>query len=507
MKKKKNNKAKKIEAKKNSFSPKGDKKFIIQSDGKGIWGIDYTNGNSIGVQINNGTNPYKSNINIDNDNLTDTHGISYEDDFTNIDNQISASKNKKPKIFISHCGDDKEIMTWFHATIIPALSDVADVFSTYTDENGTVAGDKLAEVLRSSLNDSVIMISMITDSYLRSEVCLEEISTFWYLDYKKIIPIVFNKSNGKNYLSRLTNETLIYIDKELTSEKCTDKLLASLSKFGIDVYGGKHDSFNRFMVRKNAILKFFQNAEQAVASRPYIGSGNFYNDAIKYLELSGIEKFNNNPVPLVELYNKLLGSDEIIMLGTTVLHTINSLSTEYISELLIKGTKITILLPEKQSEYISDIALIGTPHFHKMHFKKLKKEFAVTIRNLILDVKEADRKTKKDKKWIRHHINLGCSRNLLRQTIIIARKGNELWGITSLNVPPVKPISGTPTIVFKGTIDDNKDFNSFEQSFALKIYKHIKKIRKIAKKHGKKTWFEITSDAKPSDIKFDTTIK
>lgn len=400
-------------------------------------------------------------------------------------------KKDKMQIFVSHCCDDKRIMKTFHNTVALVLLGEAKVYSSFTDENSTRASEYLSPELRKNLSESSVMIAIITDSYLRSEVCIAEISTFWF-QKKPVIPIVFNDSIGKDFLRRVFHEDLIYIDAELSPEVCATKLIKALEKYRIRVYNEKKDR-----LRVKATRFFFKCAKQSEATRAYIGSGTYYNTVVQFCQQSGIEKLDINSIPLDEIKKNLYNKDEVIMLGTTLNNIIDQLTTTYISNLVIRGSEITILVPNKESDYISDIALIETPFSHELKRDELKKEFDCMVDNLILNVQAANNSKLKNTSSV-YHINLGCSRTLLRQTVILGRKGERVWGICSFNIPPVKPINGTPTIVFSGSL--KKD------ATAKTLYNYVDSIRKIAKNSGKETWFEITSDTKPEEIKFDTAL-
>ena len=89
-------------------------------------------------------------------------------------------------------------------------------------------------------------------------------------------------------------------------------------------------------------------------------------------------------------------------------------------------------------------------------------------------------------------------RSLLRQTVILGKKDDKIWGICSFNIPLVKPVNGTPTIVFSGSLKKNVT--------ARTMYNYVNAIRSLAQKHGK-TWYEITNNTKLQDIKFDVGLK
>lgn len=117
--------------------------------------------------------------------------------------------------FVSHCSSDKAIMQCFSTLVNKYYSKIA-VFNTFDEKHTTKAGEDRSDTIKAHLKKSSAMIAMITDSYLRSTICISEISAFWYAS-KLVIPIVFNGKTGTDFLFELFGKDIIYINS--TAEK------------------------------------------------------------------------------------------------------------------------------------------------------------------------------------------------------------------------------------------------------------------------------------------------
>ena len=121
---------------------------------------------------------------------------------------------RKIGCFVSHCSSDAVIMNNLSALIEEICIQPRCFFNTFQEKNAIFAGDERSEALRKNLEKSDLMIAVITDSYLRSIICISELSSFWFMS-KKVIPIIFNGENGKKHLFELFGKDIIFIDAKV----------------------------------------------------------------------------------------------------------------------------------------------------------------------------------------------------------------------------------------------------------------------------------------------------
>ena len=376
-----------------------------------------------------------------------------------MDNSSTLSK----KCFLSHSSRD-----------VKFLNDLEKLFRSYYDKDvysffytsgvvdSTYIGDKRSDAIRKALQESDIMIAVITDSYLRSIICIQEISVFWYLN-KPIIPIVFDK-DSKDFLAELMGEDIIYIDLENKEKENIElnasKMINSMTNNGFIVSDKDQARID--------LIGLFTQSEQGRPQRPYIGSGENYHNIDQYCEEYGINLFKNTNLPLNELIRRIKGCDHLYILVTTGSNLINALSSEFLPSALAEGMSLTVLLPNRRSSFISDVAEIEAPEDCEKHADRFEREFDSVIYNLKNCLKRATAINPDNC----GEVYLGCSYNLIRQTVILAIQNDKIWGWLSITLPPKRTVDGTPSFEFSASVGS--------VSAGKLIYDHIISIRDLA---------------------------
>ncbi|MBQ9868616.1 MAG: toll/interleukin-1 receptor domain-containing protein [Ruminococcus sp.] len=375
-------------------------------------------------------------------------------------------RNKKKKqIFVSHCSDDKDIMQAFSKYIEPIFERQITFFNTSGNKNTTKPGEVLSESLKRNINKSDAVIALITDSYLRSEVCLAELSACWFAN-KKIIPIIFNGNEGADIVKKIFGKNIIYIDSLLPEKQCAINLLNAFVRLKIR-FKELHDKRLALLLS----ILFFKNAKQTPAHRSFIGSKYQYESTIRYCNEYGIKQICNIGVPFSKIKEELSKMDEIFILSSTGENIINGLSADFITNHISKGKDITVIVAKSDSDFINDLANIEFPIDPELNKKRLNNSLENVLINLEICYQQSPAKTK-------GKIYLENFSTLLRQTIILGKKENYVWGLCSLTLPPLKTIDGPPTMVFSGSIK--------EQNMAKTMYEHVCKIDEYAKQHNEK---------------------
>lgn len=367
------------------------------------------------------------------------------------------------RCFISHCSEDITFLNRLEGVFLSRYDQSRHRFYYTSGTNETTLfGDKTGPALRSALHDSDVMIAVITDSYLRSVICIAEISTFWYLK-KPVIPIVFNQ-DGIDFLKVLMEEDIIYVDlsdrRPEHVKNCANKMIKTLANYG---YIPDDPS-----LAEQELSGLFSDGEQAVPRRAYIGSGQNYANIDQYCEKYGISRLKNTSLPIADLVARIKDCKELFIVATTGANLINALSSEFLPSALAGGMKLTVLIPNRWSAYISDVAEIESPDTAEEHKARFVREFDSVVYNLKYCLDQAKAISTDSYGEIR----LGCAGTSIRQTVLLAVWEDRFWGWLSMTIPPKRTVDGTPSLEFSGSAE--------KASFGKLIYDHVQAIRDLA---------------------------
>lgn len=393
----------------------------------------------------------------------------------------------KTKCFVSHCSSDGVIMKNFSLLIEDIFKHPDLFFNTFKEKNAISAGEERSEALKANLKEAEFMIAVITDSYLRSIICISELSSFWVMS-KKVIPIVFNGENGKKHLLELFGKDIIFIDAKGNLDTSSEKLLNTLSELGIEL---KCD--NEMAVEK--IKNFFLNSHESIPERPYIGGSDDYNNILKYCLKSGVHLFTDSSLSINQIKCQLERFNDIYIMSTTGANMINALSSDFIPEALKRGVNFTVLIPNRYSEFCNDVAEIEMPDDKERNCRRFANEFSNVLTNLKNSVQKvnASADCKNAGK-----IYIGCAFTYLRQTITLGRNDDgETWGWMSFTLPPKRTNDKTPSLEFAGNTNNG-------DSIAYIAYNHLMSVKHIALKRD--ALIEITSsDFDENELKLEQT--
>lgn len=401
------------------------------------------------------------------------------------------SEQKGPvmqQCFLSHCSADGHL--------VDALDDVlvrnfvnCETFNTNREQNSSNAGEERTKMLKERLEESEIMIALISDSYLRSPICISELSVFCFAE-KVVVPIMLCKE-GPEFLKNLFGKDMIYIDAiGLVEPKInSDKQLTSLARQRLNLKSPeKAESVAADLAKKmvntmtslDFVVKDAEAAEkdfhdlflqqgQSISSRAYIGGQEVYSNILEYCDEFGVTSVNTKPDSVKLVRDHMNDMDELLILSTTGRSLVHALSSEIMPQMLRNGVKVKMLLPNRYSSFMTDVAEIESPKNITDNQKRLSDEFTGVMNTLCRCLEEAGEANKGE-------IQVGCCYTMLRQTITIVRKGNYVWGQLSLTMPPKKTAEGTPCLSFEGEID--------KLSMAKTAYEHVQSIIAMAQRRG-----------------------
>lgn len=96
--------------------------------------------------------------------------------------------DSKPLVFISHAGNDKYVIKLFIDYILKNGLGLRDdnIACTSFEENTMKGGEDIPLYIKRTIKDSSVVLSMVSQNYRRSEVCMNEVGAAWALDNSPI---------------------------------------------------------------------------------------------------------------------------------------------------------------------------------------------------------------------------------------------------------------------------------------------------------------------------------
>ena len=385
---------------------------------------------------------------------------------------------QKQRIFISHCSDDTKIMDAVIRTIPDVFAEY-EVFCTY--EKGIDVGKDRADEIRRNLLESDFMIAFVTDAYLRSVICISEISSFW-LQNKPVFPIIYNGESGQLFLEKLTGTDKIFFDV-LSSrpEKIGEELKTVLPLV-------HHAEKAQQWLQKQS------DPDRPLSGhsvRPYIGSESVYGPILEYCLQSGIVRMQDRPLPAGVFRKKFLEEhpEEIWIVGTNNGGLVRNYA-ETFADALAAGTDVYCMIAGRDSDFCKDVGAIEAfpSEFETAEEwqKKADGEAARLVREYdgVLDQLQQIYANGRHRARSRHttpgHLYFGNTFTLIRQTIILTvnETANTLWAWLSVTIPPKKAADGTLGIEVQSQADDG---NVHYRSLAENLKMHVREMAMIAR--------------------------
>ena len=372
----------------------------------------------------------------------------------------------KMQCFVSHCSDDRELVLGLDVILKKYYSDY-DFFNTSKKDNALYAGEGRGEALRAALGESEVLIAIITDSYLRSTICISEISAFWFKG-KPIIPLVYTRY-GVDFLKELLGQSIIHINLyDKTPEKISTRAEEMIRSFeNIGFWASDRDG------AKAAFNDMFLTLDQARPTRCYIASKDEFEGINRYCHDFGVSRITNTSLPSTELISKLEQYQKIYIVSTTGANLIQTLAAQFIPGALAEGKEIYVLIPNRNSDFIKDVAEVESPNESLEHEKRFEREYNGVIYNL----KECIRRAESMKPGCTGKIYIGCTYTMLRQTITLAVGEKNVWGWMSVTLPPKRTVDGTPSFEFTG--------ETMDKTMADIVYGHVKRMMEVADRRGR----------------------
>ena len=399
-------------------------------------------------------------------------------------------EEKRERIFISHCSDDTDIMDLISDSL-PQIFDPQDVFCTY--KKGILPGKDRGPFIARELKKATKMIAIITNSYLRSVICISELASFWAKG-GNVLPIIYNGEIGVAFINKLFGQDLIYVSAQ---NKNTNDLVNWLEK-SLEVPPEKAQLARKWLDAEQSDPDRLPNRADGSSWRPFIGGDCQYADFIHYCIASGIKKIQNTPLSPDELRQNIVNKKQVYLLGTNNSSVIQA-NLSLFTEVLQNGGDIYVLIANNGSQFCRDVAAIESNPSMYDRMEDFEKEvereenrfhnaFGIVQDQLRSIYRNALKTSRIQNKPI-GHLYIGCAFTLVRQTVImgIDRDANKFWAWLTMTMPPKRASSGTISMEVCEAMDDGNPDN---RTFTENIVEYVTEICELAKKYGQ--FYEIT---------------
>lgn len=101
--------------------------------------------------------------------------------------KVESTQKASGTVFISHSEKDKALVDLLHDLLVRGLGIHTDcVYVTSLDGQGIDAGESVRESIRVALENSMVVICVITPNYKASEPCLNELGAAWALKKRMV---------------------------------------------------------------------------------------------------------------------------------------------------------------------------------------------------------------------------------------------------------------------------------------------------------------------------------
>ena len=154
-------------------------------------------------------------------------------------------------IFISHSSKDL-LVSYFVVFLTSIGIKPADIFCSSLEGNGVENGQRINDVIRKKLNESNIIVYLISHNFLKSTYCTQELGAMWIENNRKFFIFKFDDVNS--------NEINGFIDSNYKYSLLNTDGLSSLYDELSDLY----NLSNKQAVINRAISTFLVNIKKEI---------------------------------------------------------------------------------------------------------------------------------------------------------------------------------------------------------------------------------------------------
>ena len=338
------------------------------------------------------------------------------------------------KLFFSHNTDDEAVVQQL-VNLLHETNGEWQPFYSSDPHTGVTAGEGILSRINQEICQCHKFVAIITESYVRSQYCMYELSVAAFLRAQgqlDIIPIVSNKEIYDRVNSILAQFDLLYI--EAGAPKANDIFRQAFPWVTEEQY----PQLTTVLAQLSLCTK---------SLRPYIGmSSETYSGILEYCQTYGIKQFKNTTLPIDTIKHKIAHAREVILLSTTGASLIKALCTEAFPTALDRGCRISVLIPNQYSDFCEDVAEIERPDAKAENLSRLAQEYE----SVMVYLKDAIAASGQEDACIHCY----CSHTLLRQTILLVKdRDDSVWSWVSLTMPPKRTVDGTPSFEVEGKLE------------------------------------------------------
>ena len=409
--------------------------------------------------------------------------------------------NRK-QIFFSHSGPDVLLKEQEVNRLQPDLNKFvegiesrAEVFISSDPKRGLGSGDDLLLEIKKHLGKSDMFLVFITDNFLRSPYCIYELYLIKSFYRGKEVHYFYANETIENKMRVLGDSEKVY---HVLSKGVGDIINSILAKKSLLCTLLKDEKTQRNFA---AFLKFMAGEDpkypHTPCIKPYIGqSAEERKDINGYVERVGIKRIASSGLyTKEELKNRMVNSDEVFCVATTGASLLKILKEDILPQAL-RNEKFVfhMILPARDSDFCNEVAEVECKKCGNVvvdqNKRRIFNEYEATIQYLneayLLAVEQNQDKNKALGKILLHN-----SHTLLRQTILLTKSADTIWGWLSITMPPSRTVANTG-ILFeckntskdgeekgKEMIDgEDKDKN---ETFGMAVLNHCKSFLEYEK--------------------------
>lgn len=379
------------------------------------------------------------------------------------------------KYFISHSYKDREWVKSIVSILQSADNGVLqrDIFFSSTPETGSDIKKSLLPNIDFNMNNSEIIILVVTENYLRSKYCYYELNIASYLKRTgKTVVLLVQKKEMYDRIKEIFPDEL-YVNSE-------DSASAEIFMQNLGLAGVAESI-------RIQMQEFFLNMSLSALpiGTTFLGmSVAEYENNVDFVEKNHIEKmtfgYPANPMIMVE---RLRGAREIIFVSTTGSGFLKTYK-KVLSDAVSCGAHLSVVVADYNSQFCRDVGEFEVFDENEQsalsdkNCSRIASEFDSTIQYLNEVYSEAKRHTNGEIGTVK----CCCGYTLIRQTSFVVKyEDSSAWGWITCTMPPERSADRTPSIIFKGSL--------LSDTFAQVVWNYCQTLTEFAISKG--GFFEI----------------
>ena len=375
------------------------------------------------------------------------------------------------KYFISHSFKDR---SWAEAlvSILQKLDksiSQRDIFFSSTPETGSDIKKSLLPNIDGNMNDSEIIILVVTENYLRSKYCYYELNVASYL-----------KRTGKTVVLLVQHDEIYERIKPIFPDdlyvSAENPMAANIFMQNIGFVVDIEDIYLQ-------IKEFFSSMSlsEIPFGYPFVGmSAKEYENNMDFVERNRLEKMTFGYPADPEIMAKgLSGAREIIFVSTTGSGFLKTYK-KILSDAVLNGAHLSVVVADYNSQFCRDVGEFEVfdgdtvSALTDKNCLRIASEFDSTVQYLNEIYAEADKRSNGGSIGT---VKCCCGYTLIRQTAFIVKyEDSSAWGWITCTMPPERSADRTPSIVVKGSL--------FSDTFVQVVWEYCKTLSNFAVQKG-----------------------